>query len=78
MKRSTEYWDKMSRVPHREIQEQWARCQKHWDKINKIMKDIRIPKFGTPDMFIDINKIIKLCTKKDALWDDERAKVTDA
>ena len=68
MKRSTEYWAKMSRIPHKEIQEQWARCQKHWDKINKIMKDIGLPEYGTPDMFINLNEIIKLCAEQDAFW----------
>jgi hypothetical protein len=48
IKRSTEYWTKMSRDPHREIQEQYAKCQKHWDKINKVMKDIKLPEFGQP------------------------------
>jgi hypothetical protein len=48
MKRSVEYWAKMSRDPHREIQEQWAKCQKHWGKINKVMKDVGLPEFGHP------------------------------
>jgi hypothetical protein len=78
MKRSAEYWAKMSRISHEEIQEQWARCQKHWDKINNIMKDIEIPEYGTPDMFIDLNKIIKLCAEQDASWAEECAKVTNA
>ena len=78
MKQSTEYWAKMSRIPHEEIQEKWARCQKQWDKINKIMKDIRLPEYGTPDMFIDLNEIIKLCAEQDMLWAKECAKVTDA
>jgi hypothetical protein len=77
MKRSTEYWAKMSRIPHEEIQEKWARCQKQWDKINKIMKDIRIPKYGTHDMFNNLNEIIKLCVEQDVSWVKECAKVTD-
>jgi len=27
--KSTEYWEKMSREPHREIQAKWAKCEKH-------------------------------------------------
>jgi hypothetical protein len=77
LKRSTEYWAKMPRIPHKEIQEQWARCEKKWDKINKIMKDIRLPEYATPDMFIDLNEIIKLCTEQDVSWAKECAKVTD-
>jgi len=78
MKRSVEYWAKMSRIPHEEIQEQWAKCQKHQDKINKIMKDIGLPEYGTPDMFINLNEIIKLCAEHDASWAEECAKITDA
>jgi hypothetical protein len=54
IKKSTEYWEKMAREPHREIQEKWARCEKNWVKINKEMKDIRLPEFGTPDDFGDL------------------------
>jgi hypothetical protein len=43
----------MSREPHREIQEKWVKCEKHWTKINRVMKDIRLPEFGTPDDFVD-------------------------
>jgi hypothetical protein len=77
MKRSTEYWAKMSQEPHREIQEQWAKCEKHWGKINKAMKDIRLPEFGTPDDFVDLCDIVESHTKQDSLWAEELAKVTD-
>jgi hypothetical protein len=42
------------------------------------MKDIRLPEYGTPDMFMELNKIIKLCIEQDASWAEECAKVTDA
>jgi hypothetical protein len=54
MKQSVEYWDNMSQEPHREIQTQWGKCEKHWGKINKAMKDIGLPKFGNPDNFINL------------------------
>jgi hypothetical protein len=49
IKKSTEYWEKMAREPHQEIQEKWAKCEKIWIKINQVMKDISLPEFGTPD-----------------------------
>jgi hypothetical protein len=75
MKRSTEYWAKMSQEPHREIQEQWTRCKKHWDKINKIMKDFGLPEFGTPDNFIALRDVVKMHAEQDALWTEEFAKI---
>jgi hypothetical protein len=78
IKRSVEYWTKMSRDPHREIQEQYAKCQKHWDKINKVMKDIKLPEFGNPSEFIDIRNVINMYAEQDSLWDKECVKVTDA
>jgi hypothetical protein len=78
MKRSTEYWAKMSQDPHREIQKKWVRCEKHWGKINKAMKDIRLPDFGTPDNFVDLCDIVESHAKKDSLWAEELVKMTDA
>ena len=59
IKKLTEYWEKMSREPHQEIQEKWAKCEKHWRKINRVMKDIGLPEFGTPDDFVDLRDIFK-------------------
>jgi hypothetical protein len=53
IRKLTEYWEKMTQEPHREIQEKWARCEKNWIKINQVMKDIGLPEFGTPDDFVD-------------------------
>jgi hypothetical protein len=78
MKMSAEYWAKMSRDPHREIQEQWIRCKKHWEKINKVMKDIGLPEFGTPDNFVDLSDIVESHAKQDSLWTEELTKMTDA
>jgi hypothetical protein len=78
MKRSTEYWAKMSWDPHREIQEKWAKCQKHWGKINKVMKDADLPEFDTHDEFINLSDVLKMHTKQDSLWAKECTKITDA
>jgi hypothetical protein len=50
----------MAREPHREIQEKWTKCEKRWIKINRVMKDIGLPKFGTPDDFVDLRDIVKM------------------
>ena len=42
------------------------------------MKDIGLPEYGTPDMFINLNEIIKVCIKQDASWAEECAKIIDA
>jgi hypothetical protein len=63
IKRSAEYRDKMSREPHQEIQEQWDKCEKHWGKINKAMKDIGLPEFGTPNDITDLHDIIESHSK---------------
>jgi hypothetical protein len=77
IKKSAEYWEKMAREPHRDIQEKWAKCEKSWVKINKAMKDIGLPEFGTPDDFVDLHDIVKTHTEQDSSWTEEIAKVTD-
>jgi hypothetical protein len=78
MKKSVEYWAKMTWDPHREIQEQWAKCQKHWGKINKVMKDVGLPEFGTPDEFTNLSDVFKMHSIQDSLWAEECAKIADA
>jgi hypothetical protein len=68
----------MSQDPHREIQEQYAKCQKHWDKINKAMKDIKLLEFDNPSEFIDIRNMLKIYFKQDSLWAEECEKLVDA
>ena len=68
----------MSQDPHREIQEQYAKCQKHWDKINKVMKDIKLPEFDNLSEFMDIRNMLKMYAEQDSLWDEECVKVADA
>jgi hypothetical protein len=67
----------MSREPHQEVQEKWAKCEKKWIKINRVMKDIRLLEFGMPDDFVDLCNIVRSHTKKDSSWAKEMAKVTD-
>jgi hypothetical protein len=55
MNKSVEYWAKMTRDPHREIQEQWAKCHKHWGKINKVMNYDGLPEFYTSDEFTNLS-----------------------
>ena len=76
MKRSDKYWAKIYRDPHREIQEQWTRCNKHYDKINNIMKDVGLPEFGTPDNFINLSNVVKMHAKQHVLWTKEFAKIS--
>ena len=67
----------MSREPHREIQEKWAKCEKNWIKINRVMKDIGLSEFGTPDDFVALCDIVKSHTEQDSSWAEEIEKVTE-
>jgi hypothetical protein len=78
MKKSTEYGVKMNQDPHREIQKKWAKCQKHWGKINKVMKYVCLPEFKTPDEFTNLSDVFKMHSIQDFLWAEECTKVTDA
>jgi hypothetical protein len=46
----------------------WAESKRNWVKINKEMKDIRLPKFGMPNEFIDLCNMVKLYTEQDSSW----------
>jgi hypothetical protein len=67
----------MSREPHRQIQEKWAKCEKHWVKINQVMKDVGLSEFGTPDDFVYLHDIVKSHTEQDSSWVEELAMVID-
>jgi hypothetical protein len=41
------------------------------------MKDIGLPKFGTPDDVFDLRDIVKSNAKQDSSWAEEITKVTD-
>jgi hypothetical protein len=77
IRKSGEYWEKISQEPHHEIQEKWAKCEKTWIKIIQVMKDIRLPEFITLDDFVDLCEIVKSHTEKDSAWTKEIAKVTN-
>jgi thioesterase domain-containing protein len=77
IKKLAEYWEKMAWEPHREIQEKWAKCEKSWVKINKAMKDIRLPEFGMPYEFFNLCNIVKSHIEQDSSWAEEIKKVTD-
>jgi hypothetical protein len=77
IRKSVNYWLKMSQEPHQEIQEKWAKCEKTWIKINQVMKDIELPDFGTPNDFVDLHDIVKSYVKQDSSWVEEITKVTD-
>jgi len=77
IRKSIEYWVKMSQELHREIQEKWAKCEKRWIKINRVMKDNRLFEFGTPDDFVNLCDIVMFHIEKDSSWAEEIEKVTD-
>jgi hypothetical protein len=58
----------MAQEPHQEIQEKWVECEKSWTKINRAMRDIDLPEFGTPDDFVDLHDIVKLHVEQDSSW----------
>jgi hypothetical protein len=77
MKRSFEYWAKMSREPNQEIQGKWSKCERDWVNINRVMKDIGLPKFGTPNDFVELRDIFESHAKQDSSWAERLAKVTE-
>jgi hypothetical protein len=77
IKKSIEYWVKMAQEPHQEIQEKWVDCKRSWTKINRVMRDIDLPKFDTPEDFVDLHDIVKLHAEKDSLWAVEIEKVAN-
>jgi hypothetical protein len=66
IKKSIEYWVKISQEPHWEIQDKWAECENSWTKINQAMRDISLPEFSTPEDFVDLHDIFKLHVKQDS------------
>jgi hypothetical protein len=67
----------MAWEPHREIQEKWAKCAQSWVKINRVMRYIGLPKFGTPDDFVDLHDIVKSHAEQESSWVEEITNVTD-
>ena len=67
----------MAQEPHQEIQEKWVKCKKSWTKINWIMRDIGLPKFGIPDEFVDLCDIVKSHVEQDSSWASEIERVAN-
>ena len=67
----------MAQEPQREIQEKWTDCERSWVKINWEMKDIGLPKFGSPDYFVNLHDIVKQHAEQDSSWTVEIEKVAN-
>jgi hypothetical protein len=68
MNKSIEYWGKMNQDPHREIEKQWDKFQKHWGKINKVMKDVGLLEFNTLDEFTNLRDVFKMHSIQYSFW----------
>jgi hypothetical protein len=75
IRKAAEYWVKMAQEPQWEIQEKWVECEKSWEKINREMKDIGLPEFGSPEDFVDLHDIVKQHAEQDSTWTTEIEKV---
>jgi hypothetical protein len=73
--KSVEYWVKMAQEPHQEIQEKWVECERSWSNINRAMRDIALPKFNTPEDFVDLHDIVKLHVEHNSSWAADIEKV---
>jgi hypothetical protein len=49
--------------------------RKSWEKINREMKDIGLPEFGSPEDFVDLHDIVKRHAEHDSTWEVEIAQV---
>jgi hypothetical protein len=58
----------MAQETHQEIQNKWVECERSWNRINRAMRDIDLPEFGTPDDFVDLHDIVKLHAEQDSSW----------
>jgi hypothetical protein len=67
----------MAQENHQEIQEKWFKCENSWAKINRAIRDISLPEFGTPDDFVDLHNIVKLHVEQDSSWVAEITKVAN-
>jgi hypothetical protein len=69
------YWVKMAQEPQQDIQEKWADCKKSREKINREMKDIGLPEFGSPKDFVDLHDIAKQHEEQYSAWTKKIEKV---
>jgi hypothetical protein len=75
IRKVAKYWVKMAQEPQWEIQEKWVDCERSWVKINREMKDIGLPEFGSPEDFVDLHDIVKQHAEQDSTWTAEIEKV---
>jgi hypothetical protein len=68
IRKATEYWVKISQEPQLEIQEKWFDCVRNWQNINRDMKDIGLPEFGSLEEFVDFHDIVKQHVEQDLAW----------
>jgi hypothetical protein len=59
IRKADKYWVKMAQEPQWEIQEKWIDCERSWVNINREMKNISLPKLGSPEDFFDFHDIVK-------------------
>jgi hypothetical protein len=65
----------MAQQPQWEIQEKWVDCKRSWTNINRVMRDIDLPEFSSPENLVDLHDIVKQHVEKDSSWNVEIEKV---
>jgi hypothetical protein len=58
----------MAHEPQREIQKKWVKCEKGWENINREMKGIGLPEFGSHEDFVDLHDIVKRHVEQESPW----------
>jgi hypothetical protein len=66
----------MVQDPQYKIQERWRKCEKIWEKINREMENIGLPKFGTPENFTDLHDIVKRHAEQDSTWEPNISQIS--
>jgi hypothetical protein len=49
----------MAREAQSEIYNKWVECERGWENINREMKYIGLPEFGSPEDFVNLHDIVK-------------------
>jgi hypothetical protein len=65
----------MAQEPQQEIQEKWVDFERSWTKINRAIRDIGFPEFGSPEDFFDLHDIVKQHAEQESSWTAEIEKV---
>jgi hypothetical protein len=61
----------MAHEPQWEIQKKWVECEKGCENINRDIKGIGLPEFGSPEGFVNLHDIVKRHVEKDSAWEVE-------